>query len=185
MFIYTKSPEPIELEMELTEEFLALFKQDVVDPEVAGGAPRDWFFNKLSKDIDIFVNHSTDMNSLLQKLKNNTFVDFDKYVTTEELPENYRSIYISSVISFKFKGKDFQIIQKALGCNLSAYKYFPASICCITYKNFTLFPSKIFLNGLKHAEIYMQEDLSENFRRKILMKFPRFRWIAHENLIYD
>ena len=93
-------------EIDLTEKLLALLEDDLVDPLVAGGAPRDWFFDRLSNDIDIFIrNDEESFKAIHERLKRVPLLQRLSIKTTDQLPESYRSDNIDGVITFHFEFK--------------------------------------------------------------------------------
>ena len=95
-------------EIDLTEKLLALLEDYLVDPLVAGGAPRDWFFDRLSNDIDIFVrNDEKSFKDIHEHLKSIPLLQRLSIKTTNQLTKSYRSDNINGVITFNFEFKTF------------------------------------------------------------------------------
>lgn len=77
---------------------------------VAGGAPRDWYFNKEARDIDIYLRCNAVSNILeflsifLEcQVEEAVEVDVSKYTVNQKLS-------INNIITFKYKDVEFQLI---------------------------------------------------------------------------
>ena len=163
-------------EIDLTEKLLALLEDYLVDPLVAGGAPRDWFFNQASNDIDVFVkNDKESFKEIYQYLKTFPLLRNLKVKTTEELPEIYRSDNIYGVITFYFEFKTFQII--GLMPNSEDFiSNFPCSISKISYKDFILKPRPEFISSVRAQHLTFYENANELYVNKIRSYFSNWRY---------
>ena len=155
-------------EMDTTDDLLNLLKEVLVKPVVAGGAPRDWFFNQSCKDIDIFVDPQ-DVNELSNKLEEVISTPI-LLQTGDNLPEQYRSNYIVAVFSFRYKIHDFQIIVK--NTTVHVLNHFPCSFSLISYEDFTLNPHPLFLQDMYTQNISFTKNCSQRYERKMIQKFP-------------
>lgn len=163
-------------EVNLLEDFLTEYNQLLPSAIVAGGAPRDWFFNSISTDIDIFISGISDLKSLDAVLRTDSEITELDLKTTEELPANYRSENIQSVLSFKYSGKPFQVILTQ-HVGISILLTFPTSISRIYYKDYRIHPSAIFIKTIHKARLfyYNLDEHTLPYLNKISMKFSNFR----------
>ena len=163
-------------EIDLTEKLLALLEDDLVDPLVAGGAPRDWFFDRLSNDIDIFIrNDEESFKAIHERLKRVPLLQRLSIKTTDQLPESYRSDNIDGVITFHFEFKTFQII--CLKSNVEDFiAGFPCSICQISYKDFVLRPRTEFMSSVRRQYLQFNDNASPPYISKIRSYFPNWQY---------
>lgn len=183
MFIIAKQSDIVLSEMDLTDKFLTEFQNYLVNPVVAGGAPRDWFFNKASTDIDIFVSFDTNIEAFMSLIDTYSEIVFQSFKTKETLPEHYRSNYIYSVLSFTYYQKQFQIICLEKDNIKPVCDNFPASICCITYQDAVLYPYDCFIRSLKNATIETLVNINTNYRIKLGLKFPNYTFIPVRSIV--
>lgn len=163
-------------EIDLTEKLLALLEDYLVDPLVAGGAPRDWFFDRLSNDIDIFVrNDEKSFKDIHEHLKSIPLLQRLSIKTTNQLPESYRSDNINGVITFNFEFKTFQIIclKSDVGDFIAG---FPCSICQISYKDFVLKPRTEFMYSVRTQRLQFYDNATSFYIHKIKTYFPNWRY---------
>lgn len=179
MFITPSYSDLVLTQINTTDLLLDLLKDKLVSPVVAGGAPRDWFFNHTAKDIDIFVNPQN-LTNLLRDLTEILNVPLISK-TTEELPEHYRSDYITAVITFKYNNIEFQIIIK--NNTNDVLKDFPCSLSCISYSDFNIKPTQIFLNSIRNGVLYFKNTCNQKYERKMIKLFPTYKIQYRVNLI--
>ncbi len=180
MFISPIFDNRVQHQMNATDMFLELFKDVLTNPLVCGGAPRDWFFNNTAKDIDIFVDPQ-DTTPILEKMKELKLNRFS-IKTSEELPENYRSDYISSVITVTYLNIVFQIIVKTT--NQHPLENFPCSLVLITYKDFNIQPQPLFLSSIRTCTILFKSTCNQKYERKMIKKFRGYD-IRYVNRLID
>lgn len=164
------SPDVIQ-QMEKTDLLLLKLKDILNKPVVAGGAPRDWFFNFMATDVDIFVNPQS-IEQLAEDIKNNLNINTIEVTLSENLPENYRSDYISGVLSFRFEYINFQIIIKNTTRNV--LQSFPISLSLITYENYCIKPTNVFLKSIRTSSMLILRSCSQRYERKIIQKFSSY-----------
>ena len=154
MFITPVLKPRVAQQIDQVELFLETFKETLINPVVAGGAPRDWFFGNPARDIDIFVEAGTDLTSIL-KFYENLENSFTVTKTKAELPAHYQSPYISSVMDVCTSGKTkIQLVVLEEGFPAATVTdNFPISISKITYKNYSIDPSEEFLYSVRHARL--------------------------------
>lgn len=155
-------------QMNFADDVLKKLEKVLINPIIAGGAPRDWFFNKQCSDIDIFVD-PCDLTAIDTEIKT-IFREATLIQTGATLPEQYRSNYISAVITFKVQFHKVQIVIKNNTDNVLTH--FPCSLSLITYKDFNLIPESIFINDLFNNWITFTKDCHQKYERKMLQKFP-------------
>lgn len=171
MFVTLPLRSEVRVQMDIVDEFLNLIKDEGWSTIVAGGAPRDWFFNTKAKDIDIFL-PPMDIESLVSTLTT-------KYKLTcvtklsEDISEEYRSPNLLAVIDFKYKRTSFQFIVQTI--NINPLTHFGCSLSLITYENFNIKPDRNFLRSIKYSEMTVLNSCNANYIRKNILKFPNYR----------
>lgn len=175
MFILTQLSVIAIREQDLADTVLEALAEVLIDPIIAGGAPRDWLLQGRCKDIDIFVHSSTNPDLVLEKINNLGYSSI-RYVKSQDLTEDYRSPNIRSVLFFTFEGLPFQIIF----CTESpeqCINNFPLSLSKITYKDNMIIPFiKDYFKLLGEGIVSISPDVRESYLERIKSKYP--------NLVY-
>lgn len=166
-------------QMSKTDTLLELCKDVLVNPLVCGGAPRNWFFNSGAKDVDIFVDPQ-EVKPILDKLQEINARNIE-VKTSEELPEQYRSNFISCVITFDYSNIIFQIIIKQT--TASALDSFPCSLSLIFYKDYNIQPLPIFFKSVAEATLYFTPDCNQRYERKLIKYFNNYKVKYKVNLM--
>ena len=167
MFIAIPLSRHVKEQIDKTDAILNELKPFLVNPIVAGGAPRDWYFNVKGKDIDIFVDPQ-ETTQLIGKITELGCTEITEQ-TGEGLPEQYRSNYITTVISFKYQREAIQIIVK--NTTESPLVHFPCSLCLITYKDFSINPTQEFLDSVQLGKIDILDTCNMKYIKKITKRF--------------
>lgn len=163
-------------------DFIYNFIGDLlINPILAGGAPRNFFFNFHAVDLDIFVEVNTDIDKIYDLIKDNPLFSSRKLQQGEGLPEQYLSPYINAVLTFSYNGSLFQIIRKSYEYELLSS--FPVSLSLITYKDGILYPHNFFLHSIRTGSMYLkQRESSDRFIEKYRKNFSKFQILfANEN----
>ena len=149
---------------------------------VAGGAPRDWYFNKEASDIDVFFYGITSASVTKKRLKA-VGIDVLEIKSGDNIPEHYkRNPELFAVYNASIDGVPVQLMQMKSPTFDSVVPKFPLSICKVWYKNGHIIFEKHFTNSVKHRVIYITNDLYNNadgFIAKIKGKFPEFKFFNH------
>ena len=154
----------------------------VLDPYaiVAGGAPRDWYFEKEANDIDVFFylpkRYTCDVRD---KLMDKLGFDMERIGPEEDgFSEGYKiNPHIYAVYNVKGYSTPVQLIQMNSPTWDSVIPQFPLSICKAFYKNGKIRQDKDFQISVKHKVIYKTNDLYANgnaYLEKILKRFPDY-----------
>ena len=167
MFIAIPLSRHVKEQIDKTDAILNELKPFLVNPIVAGGAPRDWYFNVKGKDIDIFVDPQ-ETTQLIEKITELGCTEITEQ-TGEDLPKQYRSNYITTVISFKYQREAIQIIVK--NTTESPLVHFPCSLCLITYKDFSINPTQEFLDSVQLGKIDILDTCNMKYIKKITKRF--------------
>lgn len=170
MFVTLPIDDRVKNQMDRVDDFLNLINDEKWSPLVAGGAPRDWFFNKRARDIDIFL-PPMDVLEVSQKL--NEKYNIETVVkTSEEIDEEYRSINILGVIDFRYKTERFQIIIQSEKVN--PLTHFGCSLSLITYEKFSINPTEVFLASLHASKLLFLNTTKTNYINKNVSYFPNY-----------
>lgn len=140
---------------------------------LAGGAPRDWYFNKPATDLDFFI-YLPDLVSdtiiinlisylfVIDEIKNNAYTPYTKN-------PNLRFV-------FQINGYDVPIQIMVMNFKTDfVLDSFPLSISKIAWKDGVLYPSEDFNLGLKYNAIFQTSagyGNNSKYFNKILSKFP-------------
>lgn len=146
------------------------------DVVVAGGAPRDWYFNKPATDIDVFI-HS------VLPIASETFITLlasvgvpCKVMEHEEITKSYANPHIDEVFEATLLNVKFQFILVNAPLKI-VISTFPVNMSLIYYKNGQVFPYRSFMIGVNHkALIRMTKGHGdrEKYVNKIICKFPGY-----------
>lgn len=194
MNINTTFSEEVINEMNLLDEFLSITENILVNPFVAGGAPRDWFFNQVSTDIDIFVDTTTDMVALKKLIEEDSQLKFIREVNKDStILRDYSTAELFDVLTLQYTyldsiPKTIQVISSNLTGN-ELLKTFPVGLSCISYSNYLIKPTKLFINSVRHARLFHPADIeTRKFRAyfdKISGKFHRYSFARLSREEYD
>ena len=169
--------EHILYEIDLTEKLLAVLDDHLIDPLVAGGAPRNWFFGQYANDVDIFVrNDKESFKEIFTYLTSNNIGHNHNIKVSDEIPEHYRANSIDGVITFRFE-KTFQIIRVKEEI-INVIDTFPCNISKISYKDFVLKPNPEFIMGVRTQTLMFYNGTNESYKVKIKSYFPR--WLDYD-----
>lgn len=164
--------------------FDILHKFEAFDPTciLAGGAPRDWYFGNIAKDLDFYVYFRPDLQSYyIQKILDSTKIKF--YPRGEsEFPDSYkRNPYLKSVYEANYKGEKVQVMFMDKPTFECVVDLFPFGICQAWWKGEDIFVTKNFEVSVSHKilqllnELYNDED---GYIEKIRNKFPDYLYIG-------
>lgn len=181
-----------EVAKEVLESIRALDDRAII----AGGAPRDWYFNKLANDIDIFYYFDTNTNCLndIRKQKNilKKLLGIDEINVLgfnpeihdhEKQPKDDFSNYlknpdIKNVYEAEIKGVKFQFISLvSRNVNVSKFAY---NMCQAWSDGETVYTSRKFDLGVSKKILMETGELysnTEKFKQKMIAKFPDYDYI--------
>lgn len=102
----------VQEQQDVANEVLVKLKHSVDnDAIIAGGAPRDWHFGKPARDVDIYLRTYVGPTQLRkQDFINRVIGEELTYEVKEASNLNGRDIEITDVLTFKYKGVEFQLI---------------------------------------------------------------------------
>lgn len=147
---------------------------------VAGGAPRDWYFNKGASDIDLFFHFRE--NSLSWQVKDlleNSLGVIVSQKGGDDFPEHYkRNPNLRRVFEISRDGVKVQFMEMDKP-TWDVVGKFPISISKAWYKGESIKLEKDFLVGEKYSAIIKTGNLYNNsdaYIKKIRKKFPEFKY---------
>ena len=147
---------------------------------VAGGAPRDWFFNLEATDIDVYVESRTEDNSILRRIFTAFLIEkgYDIGHVTSLAPDGadedylYGNPAVQLVLSTKFDlGDRFQEVQFIFGPKLDPLLDFPVSISQAYYDGSRETYSAEFVRSIEARTIVYDGHASDSYMNKIRGKF--------------
>ena len=171
----------IQKQMEVADDVLD--KLYLIDPYaiLAGGAVRDWYFNKEASDLDIFFYSPQSktmsvMDSLL--LKAGLQIDFVK--AGKSIPDWYKkNPDLKCIYEMTINNTKVQLIRMTRPTFRSVVTNFPLSICDAWYKNGESHYGKHFTRSNEHNCIYKTNEIyadEHQYIQKILAKFPDMKY---------
>lgn len=164
---------------------------------IAGGAARDWYFNNLANDIDIFYYNEEDhwCNANIQKQKTilkallgvndldvlgfNPNDETSDFQPKDDFTNYLKNPDIVNVFECEIEGLKFQFIQlkrQNVQVNKFAYNMCQAwsdGVNIWTTRNFDIGVEKQFL--IETGELYAN---TEKFKEKMMSKFYNYEYIA-------
>jgi hypothetical protein len=155
----------------------------LIDPYsiVAGGAVRDWYFDKEASDIDLFFYcpQASTVETMNKMLKQAGFL-ISSVKDGEHIPEWYKkNPYLKAVYEASINGVKVQLMRMSKPTLNSVIDKFPLSICKAWWKNSKAHYEKDFLRSVKFKAIYKTNDIYNNehqYIQKILAKFPEMKY---------
>ena len=165
-----------------------LEKLETFDPTciLAGGAPRDWHFDKLATDLDFYVYFRPDFDSQRWRYENMLQnLGLDAHLKGRaEFPENYkRNPYLLCVYECVYNGQIIQIMfmkEKTFSCVVDM---FPFGICQAWWKGKDIHVSKYFDESVNHKILRVLNDLysdEDGYIQKIRDKFPDYLFVGRQ-----
>lgn len=167
-----------------------LSKLELLDPSciLAGGAPRDWFFGVMAKDLDIFLYFRNDLplKSCQKTIETILGQQITKCGNADSL--NYKlNPNIRNVYETEIDGMQVQLIL----CTEPTFNIvdtFAFNICKIWYKKTKLRTTKAFTFSVENKVIIKTGELyacTEEYKQRILKKFACFRYFDSREAFFD
>lgn len=170
----------IEHQKKVADEILSrLFP---IDPYciVAGGAPRDWHFDKPATDIDVFFHCGNKTLSIVSEMLSSIGLTYTDVKLGGTIPSWYKmNPDLLGVYCLEVEGVKVQLMRMSKPTWVSVIPNFPLSICHTWYKNGVTKFEKPFLRGEKHKAIYKTSEIynyEHQYVQKILVKFPEWKY---------
>lgn len=172
----------VEEQKEIADEILS--KIFLISPfsMLAGGAPRDWYFNQLANDLDIYY-YRPDLNTFWVTEESFRRCGFE--VTHVQSPKDRNFIMYNSNPSIEkiskssYKGIDIHFIQVKEKVNKCVINSFPLNISSIWYEGGQFILTQDFKRAVKHKAIVKINQLyadGDAYIKKILSRFPDFKY---------
>ena len=164
---------------------------------IAGGAPRDWYFNNLANDIDIFYYHEdgdwgldnirrqVGLLKVLLGVENIDVIGFnsalgkDKAEPKDDFNNYLKNPDIVNVFECVIEGVKFQFIQlKKRNVNVNKFAY---NMCQAWSNGEWIKTTHAFDLGVK-KELLIETDVlyanTNKFKQKMISKFPTYDYIS-------
>lgn len=155
---------------------------------LAGGAPRDWYFTRVAKDLDIYLylpyNDLDEINNFIEFLLNKygtkksvNYVDEFEYIKSDI----YKCIYTYNIL-----GEDVQIIILNKDLSISdILNSFDLSLCKAWYKDGLINLSEDFKISILTNHIYLcgDNDWENEHVKRICEKYPSFKRSTYSDAI--
>jgi hypothetical protein len=179
-------------EMELGNQVLD--KLYYLDPSsiIAGGAPRDWYFDKNCSDIDVYFYYRPDISTTTVKNILGKIFDVDMKLLGSSMSHDkhehryLRDDKISNVWEFDYLGKTVQLIRRNIP-TFGVTNSFALNLSMIWFKGNQINPEEHFLTGVKNKSIVKMNPLyldGDKYVQKIKNKFPTYKYFSDEMEFY-
>ena len=164
---------------------------------IAGGAPRDWYFNNIANDIDIFYYHEdgewgldnirrqVGLLKVLVGVDNIDAIGFnsalgkDKQIPEDDFNNYLKNPDIVNVFECVIEGVKFQFIQlKKRNVNVNKFAY---NMCQAWSNGEWIETTYMFDLGVKKQLLIETDVLYANtnkFKQKMVAKFPTYDYIS-------
>lgn len=133
---------------------------------LAGGAPRDIFFDRVPSDYDIYI----PIEYYISLIANN--VELHSYFNSSS-SNQYNQSYIEQIVNYVYEGRNFQLIFVSKDFD-TIVRSFNCSLSMITYKDGLLLPLKPFVDSWKYGHITFTPDVNMHYLTKICVKYPTY-----------
>ena len=156
---------------------------------VAGGAPRDWFFGKVARDVDIFLYRpdlvtTSNIIAVFSSIKLN--LHYLEFLYSENGDRTGHGTYISNplishVLECTYSGVNFQFIFMTESTFTSVVPHFPLNMSRIWYKDGELHPTGEFLHGVNTKSLIKMDEIyadGHTYIDKIRKYFPDYRYFS-------
>ncbi len=154
----------------------------IIDPDaiVAGGAPRDWHYNRLAKDLDIFIvgKQFECRTSIVERLQKLGFQVEDVTATSTNYLEDNRGI--SGVFNLKNTVVPAQIIYCSRDPRLMIYDFMVSISKIYMNTDGQIYTKEEFRVGDKFNCIFVDGKADMKYVDKIVAKYPRMKVVFQE-----
>lgn len=184
----------VQEQMGIAAEVLAMVRTIDSTAMIAGGAPRDWYLDKLATDIDIFyyksgvVDHCVDLRDQLNLLTNifpdvtmkvlGINSDFSNLAQVTAHSNYTLNPNIRHVFEFMYRGQVIQLIAKT--SSHLPVESFAYNICQAWSDGVTIYCTPLFKIGVEKEIFFTTGELycdTGAYYKKILQRFPQYTYI--------
>lgn len=183
-------------QMTITDKVMKMLNPISPHIIVAGGAPRDWYFDVQCNDVDIFF-YRPDLETTYDTIS--TFksigldilplyprgVDINSLVGHETyfINPNIAHVYETEISSLKF-----QFVQMKEKTFRSVVPHFPLNMSRIWYKNGIINPTQDFIMGERRKVLVKMGELyadGNKYIQKIRARFPDYTYFPSLQSFYE
>lgn len=162
-----------------------LDKLYLIDPHsiLAGGAVRDWYFDKGASDLDIFFYApQAKITNIMDELLKKAGFNIEGYRQGGSIPEWYKkNPHLRAIYELTVNGLKVQLIRMSKPTFSCVVPNFPLSLCDAWYKNGQYHYGRHFMRSVKHKCIYKTSEIYANehqYIKKIRDKFPEYKYYS-------
>ncbi len=172
------------IQREVADEILDKLSGIGIDAFLAGGAPRDWYFEKDASDLDFFFDSDgSTREQVMERLEAagiGVLRPSLSWQVTENVPAGYSgNPDLEFVIEAAFKGERMQFM--GVKDTSTVVENFPLSLCQATYKDGAITTTRLFELGLQENMIFRtgkEYNSKQDYFAKIKQKFPNFTYVG-------
>ena len=144
---------------------------------IGGGAPRDWYFNTLASDVDIFVPYTStlDIKKSIDKLET-LFGKTLRRNNPGDVQSNPEYSNLKAFAEFLINSYKIQIlfVDENHTSEELIIESFPCNLSQIVYKEGMLIPYNNFLKIFKTNTVIFSENCNTSYMSKIKRKFRSY-----------
>lgn len=172
----------IDNQKEIAKEVLA--KLQACDPHciLAGGAPRNWFFNKTANDLDFYIylkHESISANELRFK---SIGLDVKRMEFEQLKNSSYKFMqHLFRIYEGEYKGESIQVMVMYEPTFTSVVDDFGVSICEFWWTGGNVHATKSALTSILTKRLFYKNDYSakETHVQKMVKYFPEYQLTPH------
>lgn len=180
----------IKIQKEIAKEVLE--ELEVIDPHciLAGGAPRDWFFNKPASDLDFYVydplnlSQKAWMDRLSKTLLDVKPLGMVEGKSDKDVEEEYTAM---KDLRYVYEGEYMGVIVQVMVMNMPTFTSVIDNFCVenskIWWKGGQLHPSWEFLvsHATRTIKVCKEHAPKQRYLDKMVKKFPTYKLITGDS----
>lgn len=167
----------IENQKEVAKEVLT--KLQACDPHciLAGGAPRNWFFNKLANDLDFYIVLNYEATGATKTRLSSIGLNLKPMERNELKDSSYKFMHhLFRVYEGEYKGESIQVMVMSQPTFTSVVDDFGVSICEFWWTGSEVKATKQALTSILTKKLFYKNDYSakETHVEKMVYYFPEY-----------
>lgn len=194
MLVELDVPVGIQFQANVLERFYSLFP----NPSAllcAGGAPRDWFFGKQAKDLDVFTHKSfINVEQYLSLIEQSKEFKIIRHVTKKDLPPEYANPKIVEVIFLRYLPASHPMLtlqliiledNPTLTYPESVYDTFGLNMSKASFSDGIIHLDPSFIKGARESILISSGGLEPKspYVLKYKQMFSSYRFVDHTDMI--
>ena len=162
-----------------------LNKMEVIDPYaiLAGGCPRDWYFNKVANDLDFYVHIKAETMQATELRMKRLGLDISPMSWESNDEHEYKCMeHLHAVWDGVYKGQKFQVMVMNESTFTSVVNKFGSSVCMAWWKGGKVEPTLPFLLSHHMKVIFLKDDYTakEKHVAKMVARYPDYNVLGYD-----